>query len=65
MEANILEFDGVSDAHLQPFDRSGRKFMTYERFHGTFHDVPAHFLAAEMKRLYPHAYQAIRSGKLS
>jgi len=65
MRANVLEFDGASDAHLQPFDRSGRNFMTYENFHGVFHDVPARFLASEMKRLYPRAYQAIRSAQLS
>ena len=65
MGARILEFDGWSDAHLQPFDRGGRKFMSYQKFHGTFHDVPARFLAAEMKRLYPRAYQAIRAGWIS
>jgi hypothetical protein len=29
--------------------------MDYRRWHGTFHDVPARFLAAEMPRLYPFA----------
>jgi hypothetical protein len=48
-----LEFDGVSDALLQPFDSSGRTFLTYVVHHGTFHDVPARFLADEMPRLYP------------
>lgn len=47
-----LEWDGVSDALLQAFDGSGRH-MHYVRVHGTFHDVPARFLAAEMPRLYP------------
>lgn len=48
-----LEFDGVSDALLQPFDGAGRTFMRYVTLHGAFHDVPARFLAAEMARLYP------------
>jgi transglutaminase-like putative cysteine protease len=48
-----LEFDGVSDAILQPFDAAGRTFMRYVKFHGAFHDVPALFLKHEMARLYP------------
>lgn len=48
-----LEFDGTSDALLQPFDAAGRTFMNYVKYHGMFHDVPAKFLAAEMARLYP------------
>ena len=48
-----LDFDGVSDALLQPADHGGRRFMEYLREHGTFHDVPAKFLIGEMARLYP------------
>jgi transglutaminase-like putative cysteine protease len=58
-----LEFDGVSDAVLQPFDAAGRSFMSYDRIHGCFHDVPAKFLAAEMQRLYPEICAAIRAGE--
>lgn len=64
MGVATLEFDGVSDAHLQPFDNVGRTFMSYDRFHGVFHDVPAKFLAGEMIRLYPAAYAAIRAGEM-
>ncbi|MBV9855501.1 MAG: transglutaminase domain-containing protein [Streptosporangiaceae bacterium] len=49
-----LEFDGEHDALLQSFDPAGAT-MRYLRRHGTFHDVPAQFLAAEMPRLYPFA----------
>ena len=63
MGVPALEFDGKRHAHLQPFDAAGRVFMRYERLHGTFHDVPARFLAAEMPRLYPRAYAAIRAGE--
>ena len=48
MGVATLEFDGLSDAHLQPFDSSGRVFMSYDKLHGVFHDVPARFLAVEM-----------------
>jgi transglutaminase-like putative cysteine protease len=48
-----LDFSGDTDALLQPFDSAGRSFMTYVAQHGTFFDVPAKFLIAEMTRLYP------------
>jgi transglutaminase-like putative cysteine protease len=48
-----LEFSGESDALLQPFDATGREFMSYIAQHGTFFDVPAKFLIGEMKRIYP------------
>ena len=59
-----LEFDGLRDAHLQAFDTEGRSFMSYDRLHGVFHDVPARFLATEMPRLYPKAYAAIIAGEV-
>jgi len=49
-----LEFSGTADALLQPFDASGRAFMSYVATHGTFFDIPAKFLIAEMSRLYPN-----------
>jgi transglutaminase-like putative cysteine protease len=49
-----LAFDGEHDALLQSFDGSGAT-MSYLKRHGTFHDVPARFLATEMPRLYPFA----------
>lgn len=48
-----LEFDGGTDALLQAYDSEGHTFMRYEVLHGTFHDVPAKFLIAEMARIYP------------
>jgi transglutaminase-like putative cysteine protease len=35
-----LEFDGESDALLQPFDRSGRRHMEYVHDRGTFAEFP-------------------------
>lgn len=60
-----LEFDGEHDAVLQAFDTAGRTFMSYDRLHGHFHDVPARFLAEEMPRLYPQAAADIAAGKFS
>jgi transglutaminase-like putative cysteine protease len=60
-----LTFDGSSDAHLQACDAAGRTFMSYDRLHGTFHDVPARFLVDEMRRMYPKAHAAIRAGDVS
>lgn len=48
-----LDFDGASDALLQPYDSAGRAFLSYVHTHGAYHDVPARFLAEEMLRLYP------------
>ena len=48
-----LDFTGGADALLQAYDAEGRTFMKYEVLHGSFHDVPAKFLMAEMARLYP------------
>ncbi len=48
-----VEFDGESDALLQPFDQRGRRFFTYGTRHGSFPDVPVDFLTREMPRLYP------------
>lgn len=63
--ATPLQFDGQNNGHLQPFDAKGQAFMSYDRWHGTFHDVPARFLAAEMPLRYPRAYDAIRSGAVT
>lgn len=60
MNVPVLEFDGESDAHLQAFDTERRLFMSYDRMHGSFHDVPARFLAREMVRLYPQTWALIR-----
>lgn len=48
-----LAFDGRADALLQAFDGEGRKFMAYLVEHGSFFDVPAKYVMAEMARLYP------------
>jgi transglutaminase-like putative cysteine protease len=49
----VLDFDGTEDALFQPHNGAGQDFMEYLVQHGTFFDVPAKFLVAEMARLYP------------
>lgn len=49
----VLEFDGRSDALLQPFNQAGQHFMAYLNDHGVWQDVPFTPLLSEMKRLYP------------
>ncbi len=49
-----LAFDGRADALLQAFDGEGRQFMAYLVEHGSFFDVPAKYVMAEMARLYPN-----------
>jgi transglutaminase-like putative cysteine protease len=48
-----VEFDGYSDALLQPHDARGRELFTYVRYRGSFHDVPAVLLASQMAQRYP------------
>ncbi len=47
-----LEFDGVSDALFQPFDKTGRRHMEYIRDRGSYADFPFE----EMLRVYAEVY---------
>jgi transglutaminase-like putative cysteine protease len=48
-----LEFDGTSDAIMQPFDLDGNRHMEYLRFRGEHDDVPLAQMAASLRDLYP------------
>jgi len=48
-----LEFDGVADSVLQPFDLSGRRHMEYVRDRGTFADLPREEMVRVWDELYP------------
>jgi transglutaminase-like putative cysteine protease len=56
-----LEFDGVTDSLLQPFDPTGRKHMEYVSDRGIFADVPAATILATMREHYP---RLLESGKI-
>jgi transglutaminase-like putative cysteine protease len=47
-----LEFDGTTDALLQPFDAEGRRHMEYVKQRGSFDDVPFE----EMMRVFVETY---------
>lgn len=48
-----LDFDGVEDSILHPFDESGRMHMEYVDFLGEYDDLPFEIFAAEMRAYYP------------
>jgi hypothetical protein len=47
-----LDFDGRSDALLQPFDLEGNRHMEYIRYRGEFMDVPIDQIAKTFGREY-------------
>ncbi|MBI4529577.1 MAG: transglutaminase family protein [Deltaproteobacteria bacterium] len=47
------EFDGRSDALLQPIDAQGRKHMEYVKNHGVFPDFPFDRVVCDFKAFYP------------
>lgn len=51
-----LDFDGVHDALLQPYDGERRTFMEYVRDRGSRDDVPLDEIRATFRTLYPTMY---------
>lgn len=49
-----MEWDGRTDSLFQEFDRGGRQFMEYIRYHGVFGDLPYEWLIEGFRREYPH-----------
>jgi transglutaminase-like putative cysteine protease len=47
-----LEFDGISDSLLHPFDQEGRRHMEYLRDRGSFADVPFEAIVADFQSRY-------------
>jgi transglutaminase-like putative cysteine protease len=47
-----LEFDGVHDALLQPFDGQGRAYMEYVADRGLFEELPLDRIRADFQALY-------------
>jgi transglutaminase-like putative cysteine protease len=48
-----LEFNGLEDSILHPFDLDGQKHMEYLNFHGEFADLPFAMMVSDFARLYP------------
>ncbi len=53
-----LEFDGVHDSLMHPFDRAGRRHMEYLKDRGTFADVPFDLIQADFRAYYPQLMTA-------
>ncbi|MEQ8718478.1 MAG: transglutaminase family protein [Acidimicrobiales bacterium] len=53
------EWDGTHDALFHEFDTSGRRHMTYERYHGVFADVPYPEIFAALKVEYGENYDRL------
>ena len=49
-----LEFDGLQDALLQQFDRSGNRYMEYVNDRGTRADLPLDEIRAAFEHHYPN-----------
>ncbi|HEY0252938.1 MAG TPA: transglutaminase family protein [Kofleriaceae bacterium] len=47
-----LDFDGVHDALLQPFDGQGRQYMEYRGDRGLFDDLPLDQILRDFRELY-------------
>ncbi len=51
-----LDFDGVNDATLQPFDSEGNKSLEFIEFHGSFDDVPYAQCISALKQHHPRLF---------
>jgi len=51
-----LEFDGVNNSFLQPYNSEGTRFMEYTDDYGHFEDVPVDFMVQNIKEHYPHIF---------
>ncbi len=56
-----LEFDGLQDATLQPYDKDGNQCLEFIEYHGTFDDFPYTKCISELKRHHPQLF--LDSGK--
>lgn len=59
-----LEFDGVHDSLLHPFDANNNRHMEYVGDHGDFADFPAARVFAEMRAKYPLFVRLLDEGRL-
>lgn len=62
-----LDFDGSTDAVLQPFDEEGKAFIEFVHEHGTFDDLPYGQVIAGLRRAHPRLFDTgtrVRRGSL-
>ena len=53
-----LDWTPEVDSQFQPMDGQGRRFMEYLEDYGLFDALPRTFLHAELRREYPHCFDA-------
>ncbi|MET0793581.1 MAG: transglutaminase family protein [Polyangiaceae bacterium] len=56
----VVDFDGQSDALLQPFDLDGRRHMEYVHEHGLYVDVPFSLVSSELAARHPRVLALAR-----
>ena len=56
LKVEPLEFDGVNNSFLQPYNSEGTRFMEYTDDYGHFEDVPVDFMVKNIKEHYPHIF---------
>jgi transglutaminase-like putative cysteine protease len=49
----VLEFDGVNDALMHPFDERGNRHMEYVRNRGSYDDLPLDEIFTTFAEIYP------------
>jgi transglutaminase-like putative cysteine protease len=62
-----LDFDGVTDAVLQPYDEHGDVHMEFVREHGEFDDLPYERVVAGLRSAHPRLFEGrtrVRGGSL-
>ncbi len=57
-----LEFDGLNDSLLHPYDMEGKKHMEYILDHGVFDDFPYEKMLEEFLKYYPHFFSEVKDG---
>ncbi len=60
-----LEFDGLNDSLLHPYDMEGKKHMEYIDDHGAFDDFPYDQMLEEFIKYYPHWFSAFKDGTVT
>jgi hypothetical protein len=63
-----LDFDGVADAVLQPYDEHGNAHMELVREHGAFDDMPYERVVAGLRSAHPRIFAGatrVRGGSLA
>jgi transglutaminase-like putative cysteine protease len=63
-----LDFDGATDAVLQPYDEHGNAHMEFVREHGVFDDLPYERVVEGLRRAHPRIFAGptrVRGGSLA